>query len=228
VKKGYLFKSMIFKNRLIFLILFLIMQFINCTGAGNVLFYRAVERGDVDIVHGRAGLVRTVYCDIYIEHVDDEGWKYLKEVDFLRGGGRGNPAPVCFHLIIVNTWNKPFQIDKVEAMYDGVVVQSEDFTFIKDKEYMENRYSVSLASLLKKRRVLSDDCLLKEIDFKNDTAEYRLDFVAPGDKVSFFRFFSWFPVGKSSKIRISIKYFDMKKVIDFDIGRFEYNESIQE
>ena len=59
---------------------------------------------------------------------------------------------------------------------------------------------------------------------KNDTAEYRLDFIAPGDRVSFFTFFQRVPAGKSSKIRVSIKYFDMKKVIDFDIGRFEYNE----
>jgi hypothetical protein len=216
------------KSRLIFFIVLLIMQFVSCTGTDNTLFYRAVERGDVDIVHGRAGLIRTVYCDIYIEHVNDEGWKHLKEFEFFRGKGKGNPGPVCFHFIIVNTWNKPFQIDKVEAIYDATVVQSEDFTFIKDKGYLWNRYSVSLASLMKKRRILSDDNLLKEIDFKNDTAEYRLDFIAPGDRISFFRFFSWFPAGKSSKVRISIKYFDMKKVIDFDIGRFEYNETIQE
>lgn len=206
----------------------IIMLAAGCTSAVNKMFYRTVERGDVDIIHGRAGLIRTVYCDIYIEHVDNEIWKQLKEVPFFKGKGTENPAPVCFHFIIENTWKKPFQVERVEIIHEGQAFQAEDFSFIKDKTYTERRYSVNLSSMLKKRRILTDAALLREIDFTDDTIDYRLDFIAPGDRISFFRFFTWFPVEKSAKLRVAIKYFDLKKVIDFDIGRFEYNESMLE
>jgi len=208
----------------IFIIAIIAMQFFNCSGGNNVLFYRAAERADVDIVGGRAGLIRTLYCDIYIEYVDSECWNYLKKYNMYKGNGRGNPIEPCFHFIIVNTWNKPFTVDKIEASYKGEIISSENFSFIKDKSYLENRYSVNIASLLKKRRVFQDRNLIRDIDFENDTTEYKLDFIAPGDRVSFFSFFQRIPAGKSSKIRVAIKYFDMKKVIDFDIGRFEYKD----
>lgn len=213
---------------IVFLYISIIMAAASCTGTGNKMFYRAVERGDVDIVYGRAGLIRTVYCDIIIEHVDNEGWKQLKEVPFFKGKGSENPVPVCFHFIIENTWKKPFQVDGIEILHAGQVIKAEDFSFIKDKKYMERRYSVNLSSMMKKRRILTDASLLREIDFGDDTIDYRLDFIAPGDRISFFRFFTWFPAGQSTKLRITIKYFDLKKVIDFDIGRFEYNESMPE
>ena len=77
---------------------------------------------------------------------------------------------------------------------------------------------------MKTRRIFTDGDLLENINFENDSTEYRLNFIAPGDRISFFRFFRRVPGIKSSKISVAIKYFDMKKVIDFDIGRFEYNE----
>ncbi|HNX23321.1 MAG TPA: hypothetical protein PKG60_04695 [Spirochaetota bacterium] len=210
--------------RVFFIILFLILQILNCSRENKVLFYRPVERADIDIIGGRAGLIRTVYCDIYIEYVDSGSWNYLKNFNMFKGSGKGNPVDPCFHFIIVNTWNKPFIIEKVEAAYNGEIIPVEDYSFIKDKSYLGNRYSVNISSLLKKRRILSDKNLLGEIDFENETAGYRLNFIAPGDKVSFFSFFQRISSGKSSKIRVIIKYFDVKKVIDFDIGRFEYNE----
>ncbi len=203
-------------------IILLTIQFISCSGGEKVLIYRAAERSDVDIVGGRAGLIRTLYCDLYVEYVDRESWNYLKSFKSFKGNGWGFPVDPCFHFIIVNTWNKPFVIEKLEVLYKDESITSEDFSFIKDSSYLENRYSVSLSSLLKKRRIFSERDLLKDIDFESDTAEYKLNFIAPGDKISFFGFFKSIPSGKLSKIRVAIKYLDVKKVIDFDIGRFEY------
>lgn len=200
----------------------MLMLNLNCTGGDKVLIYRAAERADVDIIGGRAGLIRTLYCDLYIEYVDNEGWDYLKSFSQFKGNGGGYPVDPCFHFVIVNTWNKPFIIDKVEVVYNDESIQSEDFSFIKDKSYLDNRYSVSISSLLKKRRILSDKELFRFIDFENSAVEYRLNFIAPGDRISFFSFFKSVPSGKLSKIRVTIKYLEVKKVIDFDIGRFEY------
>lgn len=202
----------------------LIVLFLNCSGSNGDLFYRAAERADVEIVQDRAGLIRTLYCDLYIEYVDNESWSYIKKFSLFKGGGWGNPLDPCFHFIVVNTWNKPFEIDKIEAFHKGELIKSEDYSFIKDKDYKEKRFALSLSSLMKKRRMLTEKDVLRDIDFENDTAEYRLGFIAPGDRISLFSFFPKIPAGKSSKIRVTIKYHDMKKVIDFDIGRFEYKE----
>ena len=202
-----------------------LLLFLSCSGGDKVMIYRAAERADVDILRSRVGLIRTVYCDIYIEYVDNQSWKYLKEFNAFKGNGWGNPVDPCFHFIIVNTWNKPFVIDKVESSYKGEIIPAEDYSFIKDKSYRENRYGVNISTLLKNRRIYSDKIVVKDIDFESETTEYRLNFIAPGDRVSFFRFFQRIPAGKSSKIRVGIKYFDIKKVIDFDIGHFEYKET---
>ncbi len=211
------------KNKTILLFI-LIIFFSSCSGGDKILFYRASERADVEIVEGKAGLIRTVYCDIYIEYVDRTGWEYLKKFNLFKGKGKSFPVNPCFHFIIVNTWNKPFIVDKIEASYKGEIIPSENFLFIKDESYLEKRFSVKIKPFLKKRRILSDSELLSTIDFEKDTLEYRLDFIAPGDRISFFTFFRRVPFGKTSKIRVAIKYFDIKKVIDFDIGRFDYNE----
>jgi len=213
------------RKKNVFVTLFLvIVQVLNCSGSNGDLFYRAAERADVEIIQGRAGLIRTLYCDIYIEHVDNENWSILKRFNEFKGKGSGIPVDPCFHFIIVNTWNKPFEIDKIEAFHNSELIKAEDYTFIKDKDYMEKRYSISLLSLMKRRRLLLEKDVLADIDFENDTVEYKLGFIAPGDRVSLFSFFPKIPAGKSSKIRVTIKYHDMKKVIDFDIGRFEYTD----
>jgi len=212
-----------FKLKTLFII-FLLMQFTNGSGGDKLLFYRAADRADIEIVAGRAGLIRTVYCDVYIEYVDNESWDFLKTNNLFKGGGSGNPVLPCFHFIVVNTWNKPFIVDTIEALYKGQVIPAEDFSFIKDKNYTGDRYAVDISSLLKNRRIFSDKNLLRDIDFGIDTVEYKLGFIAPGDRISTFRFFQRIPAGKSSKIRVAIKYFDMKKVIDFDISRFDYKE----
>ncbi len=206
------------------IIVFLAIQFFSCGGSNGAMFYRAVERADVEIVQGRAGLIRTLYCDVYLEHVDNENWSMIKRNSIFKGAGTGNPIDPCFHFIIINTWDKPFEIDKIEAFYKNELIRVEEYNFIKDEKYKDSRYAVSISSLMKKRRLLTERDVLRDIDFENDTVEYRLGFIAPGDRVSLFSFFPNIPAGKSSKIRVTIKYHDLKKVIDFDMGRFDYNE----
>ena len=172
-----------------FLLIMIIIELVYCSGTDKSLYYRAAERGDVDIVDGRGGLIRSLYCDIYLEYVDGESWDYLKHFKFFRGNGNGNPVDPCFHFIIVNTWDKPFIVDKIEVLYKGVTVPSEDYSFIKDKSYLENRYSVNISSLLKKRRLFTDRNLLMDIDFGSESAEYRLDFIVPATGFHYSPFF---------------------------------------
>jgi len=188
----------------------------------GVWIYRAMERGDVDIVGGRAGLIRTVYCDIYIENLSREQRSSVYDSDVYRGRGKGFPLEPCFQFIVSNTWSRPLKIDKISIRYDSVDRTPEFYSYIKDRDYPEKRFAVDLNSMQKYRRLLTDDELIDEIDYDSETVEYRSDFIAPGDKILFYRFFPVVPHSKGVRVYITIKYFEMKKIIDFDITRFEY------
>jgi len=189
------------------------------------MIYRAAERGDVEIVSNRAGLIRTVYCDIYIEHLDRALRSRITESDIYRGRGKDFPGEPCFQFIILNTWNKPVIVEKIQVRYNNESYDPEFYDYIKDPDYIVKRFNVNLKNMWKCRRLLSDDELIDRIDYDSETIDYRADFIAPGDKVLFFRFFRVIPHRRDVKISITIKYFDMKKIIDFDIGRFDYNEA---
>ncbi|HQO39382.1 MAG TPA: hypothetical protein PK986_02830, partial [Spirochaetota bacterium] len=104
------------------------------------------------------------------------------------------------------------------------LVLPETFSFSKGSEYAENRYAVNLCELWKTRRMLSGNVILQEVDFDNETIEYRMDYVVPGDSIVFFRTFKWIRTDIPAKFRIGIKYREIEKVIDFDLSRFEYYE----
>ena len=212
------------KSPVSFIICLMIFIFISCSNTDKISFYRAEERADTEILRGKVGLIRTVNCDIYIEYIDSNTWQSIKKFNAFKGNGREFPSDPCFHFIIENTWNSPIVIEKVEILLEDNTAPAEDYSFIKDKNYLENRFAISISSLLKTRRMLSEHILVKDIDFEDDTALYKLNFIAPGDKISFFKFFSSVPSGKLSKIRISIKYSDLKKIIDFNITRFDNND----
>lgn len=186
--------------------------------------YRAADRGDVDIVGNRAGLIRTVYCDIYIENLSMDLRQKIFDSDVYRGIGRGMPLEPCFQFIIANTWNRPLKIENIGLRYDNEDIKPELFDYVKDPGYSEKRFAVNLNSLMQTRRLLSEDELIDEIDYDTETVEYRSDFIAPGDKVLFYRFFPVVPHRKGVKMYVTIKYFDTKKIIDFDITRFEYTD----
>ncbi len=209
-----------------FAALFLVFTVVlSCSSAGrSERILRAVERGDVEIVGNRSGLIRTLYCDIYVENLSRDLFDKIREADVFRGSGRGMPLEPCFQLIISNTWNKPFTVEKIVLRYDNADHEPETYDYIKDPEYMSGRFSVNLRAMQRYRRLLSDDELISEIDYDAETVEYRSGFIAPGDKVLFFRYFPVVPQRKGVKMYITIKYFDVKKIIDFDIARFDYTE----
>lgn len=209
----------------LFLYILFLSFFISCSSEGKVKgIYRAAERSDVDIVGNRAGLIRTVYCDIYIENLSMDLRQKIFDSDVYRGRGRGLPLEPCFQFIILNTWNRPLKIENILLRYDNEDHEPELFDYIKDPGYSEKRFAVNLNNMMQARRLLSDDELIDEIDYDTETVEYRSDFIAPGDKVLFYRFFPVVPHRKGVKMNVTIKYFDTKKIIDFDITRFEYTD----
>jgi len=186
--------------------------------------YRAAERADVDIVGNRAALMRTLYCDIYVENLTGELRQILYDSDIYRGRGKGMPLEPCFQFIVLNTWKRPIVIEKIVLRYDNEEFEPELYEYVNDPGYTEKRFAVNLNKMMQNRRLLTEDELIDEIDYDTETVEYRSGFIAPGDRVLFYRFFPFVPHRKGVKMFITIKYFEMKKIIDFDMTRFDYTE----
>jgi len=210
------------RNVLIYIIIFIFSA--GCGGQELVRFYGPLPRGDVEIISGKGGLIKSFYFDVIFEHVQKSDWEHLASFRSLKGGGTGYPLEPCFHIIIINTWNRPFEIKKIELICDNISAEPEYFDFGGDRGFLSGRYAIDLSALWKKRRILSHNELLSDIDFEKNAVEYRLGFIAPGDKISSFYLFNSTPgVCKSAKLAVTIKYLDMEKVIDFDITSVIYS-----
>ncbi|HPS56713.1 MAG TPA: hypothetical protein PK514_01280 [Spirochaetota bacterium] len=199
------------------------MQVFSC-GPETVRTFGPSGSYDVQVYRGSTGIIRTDFCNVSLVSIDSEGWKYLSKTDLFRGKGRGFPSNLCFCIMVVNTWDRPLQISRIEVLSGGDVVRPETFSFTRGSDYLQNRYAVNLEELWKTRRMLADNVLLQEIDFDNETLEYKMDYIVPGDFIFFFRTFNWVNPDIPAKFRIGIKYHEMEKVIDFDLARFEYYE----
>ena len=210
-------------HKIIFLTL--VVFFSTCCGREEIVrFYGPAVRADVEVISGKGGLIRSFYADVIAEHIQKEDWEHICSFPFFRGGGSVYPLEPVFHIIIENTWNKPFTVTGVYLLCGNRMILPEYFDSYGDESFAENRYSVNLRKLWKKRRILNRSELVRDIDFQNSAVEYSFDFIAPGDRVSNFYLFNSVPAGcRSVKLAVSIKYMDMEKVIDFDIIRVIYS-----
>ncbi len=213
------------RKKFLFFIVLPMLILLSCE-AGSVRAWGPADRSDMQLYMGRVGVMRSNYCSIAVENVDESTWNYLHGFKMFRGKGSGYPSNTCFSIMIANNWNKPFQVNKVEIVTAAGSVQPEFFDYVNDKNYPEERFSISLNELWKTRRLIVEKLLVGEIDFGSDTIEYSMDFIVPGDTVIFFRTFRWIPLASEKlKLRIGIKYNQMEKVIDFDMTDFEYYET---
>ena len=207
------------------IILTIIILAVNSCGREKIVrFYGPAVRADIEIISGKAGLIRSFYFDVTVEHVQKEDWAHLCLFPALRGSGSAYPLEPVFHIIIENTWNRPFVVTGVELVCGNERISPEYFASIEDKRFLEKRYKVNLKELWKSRRILTRSELIQNIDFKEGAIDYSLDFISPNDRVSNFYLFNSVPAGcKSLKLAVSIKYLDMEKVIDFEITRVIYS-----
>ncbi len=202
--------------------LFFIM---NCSDSELVRTALPLEKSNIEIIQGRAGLIRTLYCDVVVENITKDNWAHISGFSEFKGEGKGFPVEPCFLITVYNTWKKPLQVESVSLRSGGRSISPEYYRGIADSSFAGKRYSVNLLNLWKARRILSRARLEEEIDYESDSVEYKLDFIAPGDRVSRFYLFSHYTgAGDNFVISLVIKYLNMKKVIDFDLTRPEHRD----
>jgi len=205
-------------------ILILIVSLFSCAG-GSERYFGPAEKSDIYISRTGSGILRTGYCDISVEGLDSKTRKRLLDFPMFRGSGDGFPSIPVFCIMIINTWNKPIQVNRLEIITDKGVIPPEFFDYVSDKDYAGKRFAVNLRELWKTRRILKDVDSVRELDFESGTVEYSFNFIAPGDRILMFRTFGWISSDSGRKrLRIGIKYHEMEKVIDFDVAESEYYE----
>jgi hypothetical protein len=66
-------------------------------------------------------------------------------------------------------------------------------------DYIDKRFCVNPEMMRQSRRLLTDAKSIEDINYDELTVEYKFDFIAPGDKVFFFKFFTFVPQKKKYK-----------------------------
>ncbi len=200
-----------------------------CSGKhGIVRSIDAVERIDVEQKTGGCSVIRSLYCDIYVELMNSEKWNYLLNNQFFTASSREydnyrfTNYPVL-HYIVRNTGREPIKIEKISVEYGKKKTDSLTFQTFKSLHKSQAYKVFEFKKLFTNRRLVGDKYCLKKIDYHKDTVPFLFDFIPPSDTVLGFTAFPWIPV-EERKFRVifHIDYAGRKKVLNFDFQRFEY------
>jgi hypothetical protein len=215
--------------RYFFLILISGFLFVSCSKKyGIIRNTEAVERYDVEQKAKGCSVIRSIYCDIYVELLDSEKWNYLFTNHYFTASSlehenyRFSNYPVL-HYVIKNTGREPIKVERIVVEYGKN--KSDSLTFQSFQSlHKSSAYKVfEFKKFFRGRRLLADKYCLKEIDYHKDTIPFRFDFIPPSDTVLKFTAFPWIPVEQRRfKVFFHIDYAGRKKILNFDFQKYEY------
>jgi hypothetical protein len=188
----------------------------------------AIERYDVEQKDQGCSLIRSIYCDMYVELLDSKKWNYLFENQYFTTSSREyenfrfSNYPVL-HYVVRNTGREPIKIEKIVIEYGINKIESLTFQSFQSL-HKSSAYKVfEFKKLFRKKRLLKNKFCLKEINYREDTLPFGFDFIPPSDTVLNFTAFPWIPVEQRKfRVYFHIDYGGRKKILNFDFQRFEY------
>ncbi|MFC1669823.1 hypothetical protein ACFL20_05470 [Spirochaetota bacterium] len=191
-------------------------------------YSQAIERYDTEINKKGYALIRSIYCDIYIENITYTSWEKLLDNEiFIRKNININkyriPKLFFIHVIIKNTWKNPLVLEKVIIKYNNNILAPLTITEIRRKTKSPMYSKFNFKRILSPIRLLSDKYSIKEIDYEKDIIPLKLKFIPPSDKIIRIIAFDWIPVEERKlKLKFIFDQSGIKKVINFDLKRHEY------
>jgi hypothetical protein len=190
-----------------------------------------IERLDVSVVNESA-LIRTQYCDMYMEYVNNIKWESVMKFRLFSNGKFIYRIPYIsvYFITVKNTSPKPIKITGLQLLIGGNSYQRLKIMELTDKFSSEQYNNFNFSSLNAGRRLIPASIesavippSLTKINFEKDTVTFLSDFIAPDDTVIFFAFFNAASTaGENYKVRIDMDAEGFKKVIDFDFVKSEY------
>ncbi len=202
---------------------------LSCSGKHVIVrSFDAEESVDVEIKKEGCALLRSILCDIHIEHIDERKWvKLLKNNSYIDQKNKGTiyriPPLVFFHSVIRNTGREPLRVESVKLSYGNIVKTSMKLKEVK--KYVKSPvYNIfNFKSILSRKRLLSENYCIDEIDYNRDTIDYRFNFIPPSDTLIRIVVFEWIPVEiRKFKIIFSVTRSGIKRNISFNFIRNEF------
>jgi hypothetical protein len=190
-----------------------------------------VERLDVSVVHESA-LIRTQYCDMYMEYVDRKKWESVMKFNLYSNGKISYRIPHFspYFITVKNAFTKPLKITGIYLLARGNIYPRLNTEELKKEFGTEQYENFNFSSLNTARRLLPVSLevdvtapSLTKINFEKDTVSFFPDYIAPEDIIVFFAFFkAASTIDNKYKIKIELDAGGIKKVIDFDFIKSEY------
>ncbi|OHD66047.1 MAG: hypothetical protein A2176_09820 [Spirochaetes bacterium RBG_13_51_14] len=189
---------------------------------------RPAERSDIDIIKSGSALIRSLYCDITAEAVDDALWRKLRTAraySLVPGSAARQRIPplTAFHVMVKNTAPTPIRIEKAQVRYGAVARDALAADEIAGRLKSPSYSVYNFCALLSPRRLLEEKDAAGNIDYDRDTISSKLDFVPPNDTVLKLIVFDRIPVEAGTfKLLIRITASGREKIIDFDFTGRDY------
>lgn len=203
---------------------------ISCMSSSVQWVTQAEENSFIELTPGDAALVRSIYCDVYLEPVDEIKWKKL--LGFYRYA-TGNPhlktydiPPLEFmHFIVTNTGDDPLIIKDAFIEAGGEVIRSLSAEEIQQR-FPYKRYDIfNFKNLFAMRRFTGEKEDIMSIDYPRQTLDLRFDFISPGDTVVFLRAFDWVSFSYDRyTVAIIVQSGNYARRISFKLKRVQYRK----
>jgi hypothetical protein len=166
-------------------ILLLCALALSCVPTSLERFSRPLDRPGVEITEEGPALVRSVYCDIAVEHLGEDSLR--RRLGQTREGRRcvsGRLAPlVVFRVIIRSTVDMPLRVERTELVHAGGVAVSLDADALGARLSPHRGSECDPGALRIFRRLLEERDSWSATTPDGDTVESRLDFIPPRDAV---------------------------------------------
>ena len=205
-----------------------LMNCLSCLQPGILHDFRPAERADVETTKYGSALIRSIYCDIMVESVDEALWRGLRSSHAYgktpqQGILQRIPPITAFQVVLKNTVNAPIQLKKAQLCLGADAVDAMTITGIGARLKSPSYSGFNFGAMLSFRRLISEWDSMKNIDYDRDAIDMKLSFVPPRDAVLTIIAFERIPVeARSFKLRFMIAAMGNIKTIDFDFTRREY------
>lgn len=201
---------------------------------GLVQVIMPVNRPDTEITGMASALIRSIYCDIRVDPVDDALWRRINSSDVYTGPGQAGrrqriPPVAAFLVTIKSTVHAPIRLDNALIRYGSTE------TAAMTAGEMNARFTSAAYSRYRFDRMFAFRRILDEIDppglpdFDRDTIALMLDFIPPDDSVVKIVAFDTIPGGVGEfTLRLMISAMGSRKNIDFYFLRRDYRTTDRE